>query len=64
MMVDRLGTNYNLPLHETPVGFNHIADYMLNERRADGWRRVRRDEHQGAHPGGGWHPDGALCCWR
>ena len=31
MMVDRLAAQYNLPLHETPVGFNHIADLMLTE---------------------------------
>jgi alpha-D-glucose phosphate-specific phosphoglucomutase len=31
MMVDRLATRYGLPLKETPVGFNHIADYMLSE---------------------------------
>jgi len=29
-MVDRLAKRYDLPLHETPVGFNYIADYMLN----------------------------------
>ncbi len=29
MMVDRLAAKYGLPLKETPVGFNHIADYML-----------------------------------
>jgi phosphomannomutase len=29
-MVDRLAKRYDLPVHETPVGFNHIADYMLN----------------------------------
>jgi alpha-D-glucose phosphate-specific phosphoglucomutase len=29
MMIDRLAAMYHLPLHETPVGFNHIADYML-----------------------------------
>jgi phosphomannomutase len=28
-MVDRLAQRYGLPVHETPVGFNHIADYML-----------------------------------
>jgi len=28
-MVDRLAAAYGLPLVETPVGFNHIADYML-----------------------------------
>jgi phosphomannomutase len=30
-MIDRLAKRYDLTLHETPVGFNHIADYMLNE---------------------------------
>jgi phosphomannomutase len=30
-MIDRLAKKYGLPLHETPVGFNHIADYMMNE---------------------------------
>ena len=30
-MVDRLATHYELPLFETPVGFNHIADRMLKE---------------------------------
>ncbi|HDD24572.1 MAG TPA: phosphoglucomutase/phosphomannomutase family protein [Chloroflexi bacterium] len=30
-MVDRLAARYGLPLVETPVGFNHIADYMLND---------------------------------
>ncbi len=29
-MVDRLAAKYGLPLQETPVGFNHIADYMLH----------------------------------
>ena len=29
-MVDRLAARYGLPLIETPVGFNHIADHMLN----------------------------------
>jgi len=29
MMVNRLAAKYGLPLKETPVGFNHIADYML-----------------------------------
>ncbi|MGC9521032.1 MAG: phosphoglucomutase/phosphomannomutase family protein [Anaerolineae bacterium] len=28
-MVDRLAKRYQLPLCETPVGFNHIADHML-----------------------------------
>ncbi len=30
-MIDRLAKEYNLPVYETPVGFNHIADYMLKE---------------------------------
>ncbi len=30
-MVDRLAKRYGLALHETPVGFNYIADYMLAE---------------------------------
>lgn len=28
-MIDRLTERYGLIMHETPVGFNHIADYML-----------------------------------
>jgi len=30
-MVDRLAAQYDLPMVETPVGFNHIADHMLND---------------------------------
>lgn len=30
-MVDRLAKRYDLPLYETPVGFNYIADYMLKD---------------------------------
>ncbi len=30
-MVDRLASRYDLPLVETPVGFNHIADHMLKD---------------------------------
>jgi phosphomannomutase len=30
-MLDRLALKYGLKLYETPVGFNHISDYMLNE---------------------------------
>jgi phosphomannomutase len=30
-MIDRLAEKYGLTLHETPVGFNHIADYMMTE---------------------------------
>ncbi len=30
-MIDRLCKKFDLPLYETPVGFNHIADYMISE---------------------------------
>ncbi len=30
-MIDRLAARYGLEVHETPVGFNHIADWMLKE---------------------------------
>jgi phosphomannomutase len=30
-MIDRLTQKYGLPLYETPVGFNYIAEYMLKE---------------------------------
>jgi phosphomannomutase len=30
-MVNRLADRYGLVLHETPVGFNYICDYMLKE---------------------------------
>jgi phosphomannomutase len=30
-MIDRLAKRYGVKLYETPVGFNHIADYMLTE---------------------------------
>lgn len=30
-MIDRLAKRYGLKIYETPVGFNHIADYMLSE---------------------------------
>ncbi len=30
-MIDRLAQRYGLKLYETPVGFNHIADYMMQE---------------------------------
>jgi len=30
-MIDRLAARYGLPLHEAPVGFNHIADFMMKE---------------------------------
>lgn len=30
-MIDRLAKKYGLKSYETPVGFNHIADYMMQE---------------------------------
>ncbi len=30
-MIDLIARKYNLEVHETPVGFNHIADYMLRD---------------------------------
>ncbi|MFQ5616242.1 MAG: phosphoglucomutase/phosphomannomutase family protein, partial [Anaerolineales bacterium] len=30
-MLDRLASRYDLEIHETPVGFNHIADHMLRD---------------------------------
>ena len=30
-MINNLCRRYGLPLHETPVGFNHIADLMMQE---------------------------------
>lgn len=30
-MIDRLAAKYGLKVYETPVGFNHIADYMMSQ---------------------------------
>jgi len=30
-MIDRLANRYGLPIHETPVGFNHISDLRIND---------------------------------
>lgn len=30
-MLNRLADRYNLTIHETPVGFNHISDLMISE---------------------------------
>lgn len=30
-MLNRLAARYNLPIHETPVGFNHISDLILHD---------------------------------
>lgn len=29
-MLNRIASKHNLPIFETPVGFNHIADHMMN----------------------------------
>ena len=31
-MLNRLALRHGLPIHETPVGFNHISDRMLQEQ--------------------------------
>jgi len=31
LMLNRLAKKYNLPIYETPVGFDHIANHMLND---------------------------------
>jgi alpha-D-glucose phosphate-specific phosphoglucomutase len=31
-MIDRLANRYGIPVYETPVGFNYIADHMLKEQ--------------------------------
>jgi phosphomannomutase len=31
LMIDRICRAYDLPLHETPVGFNHIAELMMKD---------------------------------
>ena len=31
LMLNRLGKKYNLPVYETPVGFDLIADYMIKD---------------------------------
>jgi alpha-D-glucose phosphate-specific phosphoglucomutase len=31
-MLNRLAERYDLPIHETPVGFNHICDRMMSEQ--------------------------------
>lgn len=55
-MVDRLAARYGLPLYETPVGFNHIADYMLKENVLIGGEESGGISFQGHIPEG----DGIL----
>lgn len=55
-MIDRLAEKYNLPVYETPVGFNHIADYMISENVLIGGEESGGISIQGNIPEG----DGVL----
>lgn len=55
-MIDRLALKYNLPVYETPVGFNHIANYMLKENVLIGGEESGGISFQGHIPEG----DGVL----
>lgn len=55
-MIDRLASQYDLVLHETPVGFNYIADYMLKENVLIGGEESGGISFQGHIPEG----DGIL----
>ena len=55
-MVDRLAAEYNIPVYETPVGFNHIAEYMLKEQILIGGEESGGISFQGHIPEG----DGIL----
>ncbi len=55
-MIDRLAEKYNLACHETPVGFNHIADYMMKESVLIGGEESGGISFQGHIPEG----DGVL----
>ncbi len=55
-MIDRLAQKYDLPVYETPVGFNHIADYMLSENVLIGGEESGGISIQGNIPEG----DGVL----
>jgi phosphomannomutase len=55
-MIDRLATRYQIPVYETPVGFNHIADYMLKENVLIGGEESGGISFQGHIPEG----DGIL----
>ncbi len=55
-MIDRLAETYQLPVYETPVGFNHIADYMLKEKILIGGEESGGISFQGHIPEG----DGIL----
>jgi phosphomannomutase len=55
-MIDRLAERYGLPMYETPVGFNHIADYMLKDNVLIGGEESGGISFQGHIPEG----DGIL----
>ena len=55
-MVDLIAEEYGLPVRETPVGFNHIADYMLSEEVLIGGEESGGISFQGHIPEG----DGVL----
>jgi phosphomannomutase len=51
-MIDLLAGRYGQPLYETPVGFNHIADYMLKEKVLIGGEESGGISFQGHIPEG------------
>lgn len=55
-MIDLLAQKYGLTVHETPVGFNHIAEYMLKENVLIGGEESGGISFQGHIPEG----DGIL----
>jgi phosphomannomutase len=55
-MIDRLAAKYGLQVYETPVGFNHIADYMISENVLIGGEESGGISIQGNIPEG----DGVL----
>jgi phosphomannomutase len=55
-MIDRLAAQYGLELEETPVGFNHIADHMMNGEVLIGGEESGGISFQGHIPEG----DGVL----
>jgi phosphomannomutase len=55
-MIDRLAQDYDLPVYETPVGFNYIAEYMLKEDILIGGEESGGISFRGHIPEG----DGAL----
>lgn len=57
-MVDRLAAKYGLTVHETPVGFNHIADRMLQEDVLIGGEESGGISFKGHIPEG----DGVIMC--